>query len=164
MVLTTQVDIRPAEASDIEAIQQFAHAVVPAAYAEFAPGMGDKLVADWWNADQLRDCIDNTATLIAVGGDSVVGLAQLDAREPEPVLWKLYTAADQRGTGLGSALLAAVIAALPERPASILTEYLADNTAAAAWYERRGFVVTAREHYPGEPESVWARLALPSMD
>lgn len=156
----TEVFIRRAEAGDIESIRRFADAVVPPAYVEFAPGMGEKLVQEWWSDAQLRDCIDNTTMLVATDGNDVVGVAQLDAREPEPVLWKLYTAPDQRGTGLGSALLDAVVDAAPERPASILTEYLADNLAAAAWYARRGFEVIGRELTDGGSDIVWARLVL----
>jgi ribosomal protein S18 acetylase RimI-like enzyme len=95
-----------------------------------------------------RAAFDATAHLVAELDGAVVGYARLGHPTPLPAsahvleLQGLAVASGVRGRGIGSALLAAAIAAARERGAERLTlRVLGTNPRAQALYERNGFVV-----------------------
>lgn len=79
--------------------------------------------------------------LVAAEGDILVGyaMAQRDG-EAAIILYGLYVHPEWKGKGIGSALLAAVIADCPGAQV-IRLEVLKDNTAAIAWYQAKGFEI-----------------------
>jgi ribosomal protein S18 acetylase RimI-like enzyme len=76
------------------------------------------------------------------------------------VLWKLYVVPAAQGTGVGSALMAAVAAAA-EGCARVRLAFLDGNDAARGFYESRGFRLTGTEVNPaGGPDNVWMEKTL----
>ena len=85
----------------------------------------------------------------------VVGMASYGVDADALVLWKLYVLPEQHGTGVGSALLDAVV----EAAAGLA--HLACKTGARGFYESRGFRVTGTEpDQLGGPDNVWMELVL----
>jgi len=86
---------------------------------------------------------------LARRGPGLVGYALVEIQEPDetfvtgPIaeVHTLVVAPDERGAGLGGALMDAVDAELDRLGvADVLIDYLAGNDAAASFYERRGFI------------------------
>jgi GNAT superfamily N-acetyltransferase len=76
--------------------------------------------------------------LVAVGGGEVVGVGNIDVRGDVPVIWKLYVLARVQGSGIGSALLTALLDRVPPGTGSVRLEYADGNEPAAAFYVARG--------------------------
>ncbi|GAB3173546.1 GNAT family N-acetyltransferase [Myceligenerans halotolerans] len=114
---------------------------------------GDLLPADFWRTHTLaertkswqRSLMRGFAPTLAEVDGEIVGLAHASpAREQhgvEPVrdtqLWMLYVLGDHHGTGVGQALLDAVVP--PGAPCQLWVAE--DNPRARRFYERNGFVV-----------------------
>ncbi|HEY0179672.1 MAG TPA: GNAT family N-acetyltransferase [Dokdonella sp.] len=93
---------------------------------------------------QLRRHLESLSAevLVAVRERRVVGAAVLFFRRTSPIarLYSIAVAADQRGRGLGAALLAAAERAARRRGGRALRlEVRVDNPAAQRLYERRGY-------------------------
>ncbi|MER7073383.1 GNAT family N-acetyltransferase [Terrabacter sp. NPDC000476] len=109
--------------------------------------------ADW------RERIEGAWLVQARDADGVVGSAGLGSHwEPErattATLFGMYVAPRARGTGVGEALVHAVLEEARRRGKSeVVLEVTSSNTAAAALYERCGFVRTGAVHaHPRRPD------------
>jgi len=128
------VTIRPAVASDLDAIQALD---------------GEVFGADAWSALAWQgewDRVPDTRHLIvAVEAVGVVGFAVLSAVADIADLHRVAVASDRRGHGIGAALVEAVAAEARRRGCErMLLEVEATNGSAIALYERLGFVEIAR--------------------
>ena len=151
-----KLEVRPAGADDIAAIQEIGHTTWPATYS-FA---GDDYVANglatWWSTEALLRSLEATTVMVAVNGDGIVGVGNIDLLGNVPIIWKLYVPPEAQGSGAGSALLAALLDRAPTGAKSVRLEYLDGNEKAAAFYAARGFTELRREpgERPGWPETV----------
>ena len=100
----------------------------------------------------IRACRDASTAyfLVAHRGDSLVGFLEYDEHGDEPELHRLYVHPDQKGSGIGSALLRALHERLPLDGRYRVT-VSAENMPALRFYERHGFRATGRatQLYPG---------------
>lgn len=156
--------VRPAVEADVEAIRAVGHLTWPATYG---PVAGDEYVAkglaQWWSADAVLGSIRRGGVLVAEVDGEVVGLASFSESDGRPYLWKLYVLPDQHGRGIGSALLAGVIAALPPGSTRLGLDYVDGNEPAAAFYRAKGFVPIGRAPSPlgeGGPDEIVMELRL----
>lgn len=79
---------------------------------------------------------------VALDADhDVIGTSAFDP--DDNAIISMWVAADQRGTGVGRALLNAAVA--QAEGAMVSLRVMADNRAAIGFYERCGFVLMARE-------------------
>lgn len=151
------VEVRSAVADDVAAIQDVGRKTWPATYS-FA---GDDYIASglatWWSTQALLRSLDDTTVLVATNGGQVVGLGNIDLRGAVPTIWKLYVLPQAQGSGVGSALLKALLNRIPAGTGSVQLEYVDGNERAAAFYTAKGFTELRREpgERPGWPETVW---------
>jgi ribosomal protein S18 acetylase RimI-like enzyme len=100
----------------------------------------------------IRACRDGSSAyfLVAHRGASLVGFLEYDELGDEPELHRLYVHPDQKGSGIGTALLRALHERLPLDVRYRVT-VSAKNMPALRFYERHGFHETGRatQHYPG---------------
>lgn len=141
--------VRPAVESDVEAIREVGHRTWPATYGAIA---GDDYVAQglqrWWSAEAVLESVRRGGVFVAEADGEVVGMASFSLHEGRPYLWKLYVRPDRQGLGAGSALLAAVIDALPPGSTRLGLDHVDGNEQAAAFYRAKGFVPTGRMASP----------------
>lgn len=153
------VKVRPAVAGDVAAIQEIGRETWPATYS-FA---GDDYIANglatWWSSEALLRSLDDTTVLVAVDNSQLVGVGNVDVRGAVPVIWKLYVLPQVQGSGVGSALLTALLNHVPAGTESVQLEYLDGNERAAAFYAAKGFTEVRREpgERPGWPAAVWVQ-------
>lgn len=150
--------IREAVPGDAEAIGRMHWASWREAYAPLLPEdfwtaeAEGRRIADWHR--NLAVHSDDVSLRIAVQGDEVVGLASAGPARPNesagpPVrdreLWALYVRASEYGSGLGTALLTAV---LPEDVPAELWVFEA-NHRARTFYAKHGFTPDGARHVFG---------------
>ena len=151
------VEVRPAVADDVPAIEEIGRKTWPATYS-FA---GDDYIAHglatWWSAKALLQSLDDTTVLVAVDRGQVVGTGNIDMRGAVPIIWKLYVLPQAQASGVGSALVTALLNRVPAGTSSVQLEYLDGNERAAAFYAAKGFTELRREpaEHPGWPDAVW---------
>ena len=151
------VQVRPAVADDVPAIEDVGQKTWPATYS-FA---GDDYIAHglaaWWSAKALLQSLDETTVVVAVDSGQVVGVGNVDLRGAVPIIWKLYVLPQVQGSGAGSALMTALLNSVPAGTRSVRLEYLDGNERAAAFYAAKGFTELRREpaERPGWPDAVW---------
>lgn len=150
--------------------------LVPAAlaHAELLAGMHKVCFAEVWDADAMASLLSMPGTegAIAVDGESLRPALQ----PPGPagfVLWRAAAGEAEiltiavlppwRRGGIGGQLLETALAASAVAGAeAMFLEAAADNTAALALYEKRGFKrVGLRRAYYGDKDAVVMRLDLP---
>lgn len=150
--------VRPATADDVAAIVAVGHATWPATYDFAGSDYVEHGLATWWSPAAVLRGLSSTTTIVAEVDGRVVGVANVDLRPDVPVIWRLYVLPAHQGTGVGGALLRALVDAVPADRRAVSIEYAAGNDRAAAVYARHGFVETRREsgERPGWPEQVWA--------
>lgn len=171
--------VRPATPSDALAVGTLLDAF-NREYEEASPGPAwlAERIAQLISADTLVLLVDSRATG-SIGSDATAGPAGVGsdaAAEPaglavlrfrasiwsaaqECYLAELYVVPEQRGRGLGEALMRAAIIAAQERGADhILLGTSEDDHAARALYEKLGFV--NRERGPGGPITYFYELEL----
>jgi len=160
---TVSVEVRGAEAADVEGIRSVGRACWPDTYAFAGGSYIEHGLALWWSVEATERSLRDTAVMVAVEGGRVVGMGNVDLRGETPTIWKLYVLVEMRGAGVGTALLDALLDRIPDSADGVRLEYTDGNASAARFYARRGFVETARE--PGErpewPDTVWTRKPLP---
>lgn len=160
--MTSPVTVRRAVAADVDAVRAVGHAAWPPTYG---PLYGDAYVAEglarWWSEEAVLRSIEKNRTYVAERDGAAVGTATVGELDGVPVLWKIYVRPDDQGGGVGSALLAAVLADLP--PGRLILERVEGNERAAGFYESRGFREFRRDapERPGEPGLVWMELTVP---
>ncbi|MGY4770129.1 N-acetyltransferase family protein [Kribbella sp. CWNU-51] len=134
------IEIRRAELSEVDAVRQIGVTSWPVAYAGLASEefISDG-VAQWWSPEVVEWGIRNGITLVAAEGDDLVGMAGLGREGDSWVMWKLYVLPEHQGKGIGTALLDAAIAALPEGTTELLLDVLVTNEKAIGFYRAHGF-------------------------
>lgn len=155
--------IRPADASDVEAIVSFAEAVVPAHYTPILGAAAARAQLAWWDPRRMTSAVEAGRVHVAASDDGIVGVAETGEMAGDQVIWKLYLTAEFRGRSLGATLLRHAVAALPVGTPSVFVEHFAGNRRAGAFYEREGFTVVRTEPArTGDPNAavVWRRLEL----
>ncbi|WP_135806131.1 GNAT family N-acetyltransferase [Halorussus marinus] len=141
------LDVRVAVPDDAPAVRRVARASWLAAYDDVvAEETIEAAIADWYDVADLRASIGraDARMLIAERGDEVVGFGQALVAEPTDEagaeLARLYVHPDRWNEGIGSTLLDRLEDWLRERGADgVRLAVLADNDAANAFYESRGY-------------------------
>ncbi len=156
------IQLRAAQPADAEGIVSLGRVVVPHTYGPIDPLLAERQLEQWWSPEAVADSLDRLPHWVCADGDRIVAVANLGEDQGRPVVWKLYVNPEQHGAGLGSALLREVEAHV-EGP-TLWLEYVGGNTAAAAFYERRGFVEDSRTPFADFPDIdwVWMRKTLRS--
>jgi ribosomal protein S18 acetylase RimI-like enzyme len=141
------VAVRLADEHDLDAIEAFGAAVVPAHYEPIiGKAAAQEQVDLWWTRKRLRSALSKGALVVAEHDDELVGVAEVGVWERDPVIWKLYLKPERRGRGIGRVLLRAAILEVPREASRVILEHFAGNERAAAFYEREGF-----EHLRTDP-------------
>lgn len=150
--------VRTATTNDVEKVRAIGLATWRSTYAFAGEEFVRHGLATWWSTEAVVRGIADTVTLVAEQTGHLVGMGNLDLRPDPAVIWKLYVRPDAQGTGVGGALMDGLLAALPVDRDTVAIEYLDGNDRAAAFYARRGFVVTGRSPSgtPGFPDQIWA--------
>jgi RimJ/RimL family protein N-acetyltransferase len=141
--------IRPAQASDAEALTAYIAAIVaerlPVLFARDNPPTVEQVAAMIArHAEDERSCL-----LLACDGDAVVGMLDFSSharpQQRHVGSFGMSVARSARGRGTGSRLVRALIAfAAAHGYRRIELEVFATNTAAIALYEREGFAHEGR--------------------
>ena len=133
--------VRPFEASDADAVADLFHASVrEAGIRDYSPEQ-----VEAWSPSRpdpgryLRHARGRTFLVAVDDNGRVIGYGDL---EPNGHIDHLYTCPDMVGTGVGSAILAAIEDAA--RKASIAFLFVEASEAAKRLFERRGFCVDTR--------------------
>ncbi|WP_232687194.1 GNAT family N-acetyltransferase [Halobacterium zhouii] len=137
------VELRPAEESDVDAITEVARAAWHAAYDDvLGPDTVEDTVDDWYHEAEIRGVVDGPCFLVAES-EGVIGFAhasELADKQGVAELYRLYVHPDHWGDGVGSALLDRVEGSLRERGVERLqTVVIAANEVGRSFYEDRGF-------------------------
>lgn len=110
---TVSVEVRGAEAVDVEGIRSVGRACWPDTYAFAGGSYIEHGLALWWSGEATERSLRDTAVVVAVQGGRVVGMGNVDLRGETPTIWKLYVLAEMRGAGVGTALLDALLDRIP---------------------------------------------------
>lgn len=156
--------VRRARQADAEAVREVGLNTWPSTYG---PSAGDAYVAygleKWWSIEATRRAIAQSQVFVAELDHQVVGVVSLGTRDETPVIWRMYVLPDHQKEGVGSALMDAVLGALPRGATRLVLEYVAGNEPAAAFYRRYGFRELRRDPDPeGWPDAVWMVRDLPA--
>lgn len=148
--------IRLAVPADVDGVLAVGRAAWPPVYTPLA---GEEYVTEglarWWTHEGTLPAIRDHRVWVADDAGDVVGMAMYGTADRVLDLWKLYVVPERQGEGIGGALLAHVLDATQEAVDRVTLAYMSGNSAAGAFYERRGFVETGREpDLLGGPESV----------
>lgn len=117
----------------------------------------DAVIVQTYSVPALTACIAQCAGapdaffLVACAESSILGYLHYDNTGDEPELHRIYVTRHKEGTGIGTALLEALHARLPDR-ASYRVTVAAGNEPALRFYRRRGFTTETRieeAYYPG---------------
>jgi GNAT superfamily N-acetyltransferase len=158
--------IRAADGNDLAAVVDVGRRTWPVTYEPIAGAeyvaMG---LAKWWTAGATIPAIRGGRVTVAEVDGTVVGIAVVGPDENHLVLWKLYVLPEYQGGGIGSALMASVVARARGEHSLIRLSYLDGNTSAAAFYRGKGFVEISRESSgDGIPDSIWMQLVLDPVE
>ena len=145
MTTVSRVDVRLATGQDVDAVADMWVALADEQRAHGSHllaaenrGQARALVAQYVHADGVAVATRGGVRVGFVMFHAETGLYEADATRG--VVDNLYVRPDQRGGGVGSALLDHAEDALRERGADVLAvEALADNEAARRLYESRGY-------------------------
>jgi GNAT superfamily N-acetyltransferase len=133
-----QISVRRATPSHAPAIRAIADAAWRATYRDLLrPETIDWFLDRAYSEDRVGLRIERHETWVAELDDVVAAFAE-SAIDPDRIrLVAIYADPEQRGRGLGSALLGAITGAHPEVP--IAADVLAGNAAGETFYAARGF-------------------------
>lgn len=136
--------LRPATVADLAGIRALAAEVLPEAYDASTPeGYPGLLLTKYWSDAANTAVIDSAVEDLLVAEtpfSGIVGVAHTAPYdERSRILWRLYVLPRLQGRGLGRALLAECLRRCPPSVDRLVTEYLAANEAAAAFYATAGF-------------------------
>ncbi len=143
MTVVEGITVRPAEPADAPAIRAVAIAAWWATYAgRLADDTIARFLAQAYSTERIAVRIDRHEVFVAGAADGVDAFAEVVDRVDHVQLAAIYTLPSSRRRGLGSALLAGVVAA--HTGEDVAADVLLDNDLAEPFYTARGFV-------PGEP-------------
>lgn len=135
--------IRPATENDVQGIQHVAHVAWHVTYEGIIrPETRANILSEFYSEESLLRSLQRSGAVffVAVEGERVVGFAQVLPR-PRMVadyeLTRIYVLPDWQRKGVGSKLLEAVEAALPDQRLWVIVER--DNKGAVEFYEAKGF-------------------------
>ena len=154
MMVVEGITVRGAEPSDAPAIRAVAAAAWWATYAgRLADDAIARFLAQAYSTERIAVRIDRHEVLVAGASGAVDAFAELVDRDDHVQLAAIYTLPSLRGQGLGSALLAGVVAAHPGE--DVAADVLLDNDLAEPFYAARGFVPgeLLTDEIAGEPVS-----------
>jgi GNAT superfamily N-acetyltransferase len=157
--------VRAAEPSDAVAIREVAVSAWRATYAgRISDDTIERFLAAAYSVERIGVRIERHEVLLAgrlEDGAAVQAFAEAATRDDHLQLVSIYALPWLRGEGLGSALVAAIIAAHPDQ--DLAADVLVDNTLAEPFYAARGFVPgeLLTDELAGEPirERRWWRRA-----
>ena len=151
------VTVRAATLEDLPAIKAVGEATWPTTYAFAGAEYIEHGLATWWSESALARSLRETVVRVGCLDEQIVGVGTLDLRGEFPVIWKMYVLPTAQGSGVGSAVLEALLAEAPPGRGPIRLEYIEGNEPAAAFYRARGFVELRRDpgEQPGWPAQVW---------
>lgn len=153
------LDVRAADAGDLDAIVAFGATVVPSHYEPIIGRVAaEEQVELWWTRQHLGAAVADETVLVADTDQGIVGLVETGLLDGDPVIWKLYVHPRHRSRGIGAKLLHATIDSLPSTTRRVILEHFAGNHRAADFYEREGFAHLRTDPSPsGEPAAatVW---------
>ena len=142
---TRDVRVRAGRSTDAEGIERVARESWHAVYdAALGVETVDRLLGEWYDIDRLRALLDDDRPfLVAVEGGTVLGFATGHAVDGRGSLDRLYVHPDRWRTGVGTALLARLLDALPDA-STVDAEVLAANEDGLAFYRACGFTERRR--------------------
>jgi ribosomal protein S18 acetylase RimI-like enzyme len=126
--------VRRATEDDADRVRAVGLATWPSTYAFAGEDFVEHGLAAWWSREAVARGISDTVTLVAETEEGVVGMGNLDLRRDPAVIWKLYVRPEAQGTGVGSALMDALLGALPPDRDTVTIEYMDGNDRAGAFY------------------------------
>ena len=130
--------VREAVPDDAAAIREVALAAWRATYAgRIDDDAIERFLARAYAEERIALRIERHAVFVAGAGDVVEAYAECADRDDHVQLVAIYALPEARGRGLGSALLAAVLAEHPGRDVS--ADVLVGNDLAEPFYAARGF-------------------------
>lgn len=148
------ISVRRAVRSDVAAVQAVGLLTWPPTYLPFtSPDYALRGLAAWWSADAVLATITRDTTYVAEIDGQVVGTATLGTLGSDRVIWKLYVVPERQGTGVGHALVGAMLGEVGAEP--VFVEFVDGNARAQRFYEQHGFGPDRLEHEDGEPATVW---------
>ena len=156
------VQVRQACRDDVAAIQAIGRTTWPTTYAFAGEDYIVHGLAMWWSVEALLHSLEVTTCLVADDGDGLVGMGNIDLRSEVPTMWRLYVLPEVQGTGVGSALMTALIARVPPGTPRVRLEYADGNDRTARFYASKQFTEIRREpgERPGWPVTVWVERTL----
>ena len=141
MSVDAAITVREAEVPDTAAIRAVAVRAWRATYAgRIADETVERFLAQAYAEERIELRVERNQVFVAGSspGGSVDAFAECAVRDDHVQLVAIYTLATARGRGLGSALLAAVLAAHPGE--DVAADVLEGNDLAEPFYAARGFV------------------------
>lgn len=152
------VVIRTATGNDLNGVLNVGHRTWLATYEPIAgPEYVAMGLAKWWTHDVVTASIRVGRTIVAVIGDTVIGVATFGVQSEQFVIWKLYVLPGYHGRGIGTRLMDAVLERARELGhGRVVLSRIDGNEQAAHFYAAKGFVDTHREPAgSGLPDSIW---------
>ncbi|MFT4263881.1 MAG: GNAT family N-acetyltransferase [Nocardioides sp.] len=153
--------VRLATPDDLDAVLRVGHETW---WATYVPITGEEFVRDglarWWTAESTLPAIERGLVFVAEEEGAVVGMTMYGVRDRRADIWKLYVLPEAQGSGLGRALVDAVVSAVAGAADEIVLAWLEGNDDAAAFYRRMGFEETHREPDDDGHPHVWMRKAV----
>jgi ribosomal protein S18 acetylase RimI-like enzyme len=134
--VTAQFELRPAREEDRDAL-----------FALHRLTMRDVIARTWgwdeaWQRAHFDARFDPSRVSVVLSGGREAGVLWLESRPGEIYVAEIQIAPEMQGRGLGSALLAGVIAAAAAGGTCVTLQVLEVNQGARRLYERLGFYVT----------------------
>ena len=162
-MMSTTPAIRQAREEDLPgvlAIYNDVLATSTAIYSDIPASLDDR--RQWWQARRDK----GFDVLVAVEGSEVVGFASFGEFRAWPgyrhtVEHSVHVRSDRRGTGVGTALMHAIIAAARQQQKHVMIAGVdADNAASIRFHERLGFERVAHLREVGFKFGRWLDLVL----
>ncbi|MBC7828800.1 MAG: GNAT family N-acetyltransferase [Chitinophagaceae bacterium] len=147
--MENELEIRLADADDINTIGYLAQQIWPAAYKDIlSPSQLEYMLNLIYSPEALKQQMNQQHQfLIAVLGEEPVGFASYSSAGDEGVykLHKLYVAPQLHGKGLGKALLDFIIEEIISLGATTLRLNMNRDNKAKNFYQRSGFIIIKEE-------------------
>jgi ribosomal protein S18 acetylase RimI-like enzyme len=140
------MELRPAAATDHEAIREVAEASLDASYSHAVDAeIREQALEAWYDPDTVADRLADDATefIVAVEDGAVVGVVQGEVIEGPDLIGRidwLHVDPKRRGEGIGSSLLGRIEQRLREQRVDVIEgRVLSANTAGGDFYESHSF-------------------------